>query len=43
MADLIIAWYTDVKPSNDAQVAAHFSSARPILGEFYCVEFQIPR
>jgi hypothetical protein len=32
------AWYTDTKPtntekpSNDAQVAAHFSSTRPILG-----------
>lgn len=28
----IIAWYTDNKPSSDAQVAAHFSSTRPILG-----------
>ncbi|KAL9023965.1 MAG: hypothetical protein Q9196_006856 [Gyalolechia fulgens] len=28
----LIPWYTDAKPSNDAQVAAHFSSARPILG-----------
>ena len=26
------AWYTDNTPSNDAQVAAHFSSKRPILG-----------
>ncbi len=31
--DILLAWYTDNKPSNDAQVAAHFSSARPILGE----------
>lgn len=30
--DHIIAWYTDNKPSSDAQVAAHFSSTRPILG-----------
>lgn len=29
---LIIAWYTDNTPTNDAQVAAHFSSKRPILG-----------
>ncbi|KAL8829480.1 MAG: hypothetical protein Q9170_006152 [Blastenia crenularia] len=28
----LIPWYTDATPSNDAQVAAHFSSARPILG-----------
>ncbi|KAL8926757.1 MAG: hypothetical protein Q9208_002831 [Pyrenodesmia sp. 3 TL-2023] len=28
----LIPWYTSAKPSNDAQVAAHFSSARPILG-----------
>ena len=28
----LIPWYTDTKPSNDAQVAAHFSSARPMLG-----------
>ena len=26
------AWYTNNMPSNDAQVAAHFSSTRPILG-----------
>ena len=26
------AWYTDNAPTNDAQVAAHFSSKRPILG-----------
>lgn len=32
LANHIIAWYTDNKPSNDAQVAAHFSSTRPILG-----------
>lgn len=28
----LIPWYTNKMPSNDAQVAAHFSSARPILG-----------
>ena len=28
----LIPWYTNHMPSNDAQVAAHFSSARPILG-----------
>ncbi|KAJ5665111.1 uncharacterized protein N7477_007559 [Penicillium maclennaniae] len=28
----IIAWYTDNTPTSDAQVAAHFSSKRPILG-----------
>ena len=28
----LIPWYTNNVPSNDAQVAAHFSSARPILG-----------
>lgn len=27
-----IAWYTDNTPVNDVQVAAHFSSKRPILG-----------
>jgi hypothetical protein len=27
-----IAWYTDNTPTSDAQVAAHFSSKRPILG-----------
>lgn len=32
-ADESTAWYTDTKPRNDAQVAAHFSSTRPILGE----------
>ena len=26
------AWYTNNTPTNDAQVAAHFSSRRPILG-----------
>lgn len=26
------AWYTDNAPMNDAQVAAHFSTKRPILG-----------
>jgi hypothetical protein len=26
------AWYTDNAPTSDAQVAAHFSSKRPILG-----------
>ncbi|KAL8956201.1 MAG: hypothetical protein Q9193_006208, partial [Seirophora villosa] len=28
----LIPWYTTALPDNDAQVAAHFSSARPILG-----------
>ena len=28
----LIPWYTNNVPSNDAQVAAHFSSSRPILG-----------
>ncbi|EXJ79960.1 hypothetical protein A1O3_08246 [Capronia epimyces CBS 606.96] len=28
----LIPWYTDNAPKNDAQVAAHFSSKRPILG-----------
>ncbi|KAI4273849.1 MAG: hypothetical protein L6R35_006377 [Caloplaca aegaea] len=28
----LIPWYTSAIPDNDAQVAAHFSSARPILG-----------
>ncbi|KAI9924436.1 hypothetical protein MW887_007062 [Aspergillus wentii] len=28
----LIPWYTDNSPTNDAQVAAHFSSRRPILG-----------
>ena len=28
----LIPWYTDNMPSNDAQVAAHFSSTRPVLG-----------
>lgn len=27
-----IAWYTDNAPTDDAQVATHFSSKRPILG-----------
>jgi hypothetical protein len=29
---LVLAWYTDNTPTNDAQVAAHFASKRPILG-----------
>ena len=28
----LIPWYTDNIPKNDSQVAAHFSSTRPILG-----------
>ncbi|KAI9870309.1 MAG: hypothetical protein M1830_004388, partial [Pleopsidium flavum] len=28
----LIPWYTDNTPTNDAQVAAHFSSKRPVLG-----------
>lgn len=28
----LIPWYTDHVPKNDSQVAAHFSSTRPILG-----------
>lgn len=28
----LIPWYTNVAPSTDAQVAAHFSSKRPVLG-----------
>lgn len=28
----LIPWYTNNVPSNDAQVAAHFSSSRPVLG-----------
>ncbi|KAI9818484.1 MAG: hypothetical protein M1827_000543 [Pycnora praestabilis] len=28
----LIPWYTDNAPINDAQVAAHFSSKRPVLG-----------
>lgn len=28
----LIPWYTDNAPSSDAQVAAHFSSKRPVLG-----------
>ncbi|KIW27326.1 uncharacterized protein PV07_07076 [Cladophialophora immunda] len=28
----LIPWYTDNAPMNDAQVAAHFSSKRPVLG-----------
>ncbi|CAL5871802.1 uncharacterized protein PFLUO_LOCUS6055 [Penicillium psychrofluorescens] len=28
----LIPWYTDNTPTNDAQVADHFSSQRPILG-----------
>ena len=32
LTDHPLAWYTDNAPQNDAQVAAHFSSKRPILG-----------
>ena len=32
MLNISIAFYTDAMPSNDAQVAAHFSSKRPVLG-----------
>ncbi|KIV91196.1 hypothetical protein PV10_05760 [Exophiala mesophila] len=28
----LIPWYTDNAPTNDAQVAAHFSTKRPVLG-----------
>ncbi|KAJ5182724.1 hypothetical protein N7492_000340 [Penicillium capsulatum] len=28
----LIPWYTDSTPTNDAQVAAHFSTKRPLLG-----------
>ncbi|KAI9721510.1 MAG: hypothetical protein M1812_002272 [Candelaria pacifica] len=28
----LIPWYTDNAPKSDAQVAAHFSSTRPVLG-----------
>ncbi|OJI99002.1 hypothetical protein ASPVEDRAFT_495567 [Aspergillus versicolor CBS 583.65] len=28
----LIPWYTDNSPTNDSQVAAHFSTKRPILG-----------
>ncbi|KAJ5995020.1 hypothetical protein N7481_001997 [Penicillium waksmanii] len=28
----LIPWYTENSPTNDAQVAAHFASKRPILG-----------
>ena len=28
----LIPWYTDHAPANDAQVATHFSSKRPVLG-----------
>ncbi|KAJ5104514.1 hypothetical protein NUU61_001861 [Penicillium alfredii] len=28
----LIPWYTDNTPTNDAQVAAHFTSKRPVLG-----------
>lgn len=31
-SQLTIAWYTNNTPKNDAQVAAHFSAKRPILG-----------
>lgn len=29
----LIPWYTEAKPLNDQQVAAHFHSARPMLGK----------
>ena len=28
----LIPWYTDISPQSDAQIAAHFSSKRPVLG-----------
>ncbi|KPI42611.1 Acyltransferase LovD [Cyphellophora attinorum] len=28
----LIPWYTDNTPTNDAQIAAHFSDRRPVLG-----------
>jgi hypothetical protein len=28
----LVAWYTDIVPNNDAQVAAHLSTKRPVLG-----------
>ena len=28
----MLAWYTNKQPKNDAQVAAHFASTRPVLG-----------
>jgi hypothetical protein len=31
-SNILPAWYTDNTPTNDAQVAAHFSLKRPILG-----------
>jgi hypothetical protein len=31
-SNVVTAWYTDNTPKNDAQVADHFSSKRPILG-----------
>ena len=31
-SNVVPAWYTDNTPTNDAQVAAHFSTKRPILG-----------
>ena len=27
-----VAWYTDVAPNSDAQIAQHFSAKRPVLG-----------
>lgn len=32
MLTRIAAWYTDNAPTSDAQVAAHFSTKRPVLG-----------
>lgn len=32
MSDMNTAWYTDNVPKSDAQVAAHFSAKRPVLG-----------
>lgn len=29
---ILVAWYTDNVPRSDAQVAAHFSAKRPVLG-----------
>ena len=31
-ANIAVAWYTDNVPKSDAQVAAHFSVKRPVLG-----------
>nr|POE78534.1 hypothetical protein CFP56_60766 [Quercus suber] len=32
MANMSYRWYTDHMPNSDAQVAAHFSTKRPVLG-----------